>query len=835
MPPSFHRTPLPRAAWLRRAAACLAVALALPACAQTTNVVLGWNNLGMHCMDSDYGVFSILPPYNTIHAQIVRASGSVARLVTNATGYTVSYCAVGDPDLSTNTTSIGKTTFWDGTNTVAFFGVALAPDQGLPVPGPSYYMPGATNAQRQMAWDGSLLWHAAYGVPITPYDDTLRKNPYPLLQFMARTNATVLAANNIVLPVSDEMDCRACHASGRPEAAQPSGGWVWEPNPERDYRLNILRRHDEQRGTSAVYRAALAANQFHPDGLLLTVLRSGTPVLCARCHLSEALPGSGIAGIPPLTAAVHARHSTVADPETGLALDATTNRTACYRCHPGAVTRCLRGAMGNAIATNGLPSMQCQSCHGRLSDVGRADRTGWLDEPSCQQCHSGTATHNNGQIRYTSVFAAPGVPRTNVDATFATSSNTPLPGISLFRFSRGHGGLYCEACHGSTHAEFPSAHRNDNLYALQHQGHVGVLAECTSCHGTTPPSTAYTNGPHGMHPIGQQWVLDHHDNGAKSAGCLACHGADQRGTVLSRAHGVRTLTANFGTTITRTTWRGYQVNCYLCHRGSGNSNATANQPPVAQSRTAATAINTPVSIPLLASDADGPAALTNRIVTQPAGGTVALVPGQTNAWYTPGLWFGGTDTFTYAAFDGELDSNLATVTVTVAGGPYLAVVAPTSFVCSAIGGVYSTKVTAASATAWDATANHYWLRLLPGATGVGTGHVIFAVAPMTGTVARSGTLTVAGQVVAVRQDPALSYDTNRIVITAIRAEAGAAAAVDYTTTTNRLLQLEATADLRTDCWLGVRGALPGDGQTRHDQDPAATNRLQRFYRVRLYP
>ena len=32
---------------------------------------MGWNNLGMHCMDSDYSVFSILPPYNTINAQLI--------------------------------------------------------------------------------------------------------------------------------------------------------------------------------------------------------------------------------------------------------------------------------------------------------------------------------------------------------------------------------------------------------------------------------------------------------------------------------------------------------------------------------------------------------------------------------------------------------------------------------------------------------------------------------------------------------------------------------------------------------------------------------------------
>ena len=50
-----------------------------------TSVVLGWNNLGMHCMDSDYSVFSVLPPYNTIESQLI-VNGL---LVTNGTGYTV--------------------------------------------------------------------------------------------------------------------------------------------------------------------------------------------------------------------------------------------------------------------------------------------------------------------------------------------------------------------------------------------------------------------------------------------------------------------------------------------------------------------------------------------------------------------------------------------------------------------------------------------------------------------------------------------------------------------------------------------------------------------------
>jgi len=36
--------------------------------------VLGWNDLGMHCMDSDYSVFSILPPLNNVRAQVIDAA-----------------------------------------------------------------------------------------------------------------------------------------------------------------------------------------------------------------------------------------------------------------------------------------------------------------------------------------------------------------------------------------------------------------------------------------------------------------------------------------------------------------------------------------------------------------------------------------------------------------------------------------------------------------------------------------------------------------------------------------------------------------------------------------
>lgn len=62
-------------------------------------------------------------------------------------------------------------------------------------------------------------------------------------------------------------------------------------------------------------------------------------------------------------------------------------------------------------------------------------------------------------------------------------------------------------------------------------------------------------------------------------------------------------------------------------------------------------------------DPDGDA-LTARLVTAPQHGTLTLNADGTFT-YTPQAGFHGTDSFTYKANDGQLDSNLATVTITV--------------------------------------------------------------------------------------------------------------------------------------------------------------------------
>ncbi|HEX5400094.1 MAG TPA: Ig-like domain-containing protein [Verrucomicrobiae bacterium] len=625
----------------------------------------------MHCIDSDYSVFSILPPYNVIEAQLI-VNG---QLVTRSNGYTVTYQAVADPSGSFNSTAAGKGNFYDFA--LPLYGVNLPVDSGLL----DWGMPGTNNTPQAMLFEQTntpvpplpgvttpVNWWRAEGIPISPYDDAGKKNPYPLMLLAARdAGNNVIATNQIVLPISDEMDCRACHASGSADDARPAAGWVWDGNQERDFRLNILRLHDQHEFTNhaGLYAAALLARGFNPAGLYRSVTADKQPILCAACHADVALNIlNSYSNIPPFTASMHVYHGHVLDPILKTPLDDVANRSACYRCHPGSTTRCLRGAMGGAIAADGSMEMQCQSCHGNMSNVGSISRTGWLDEPACQSCHTGTAMSNNGQIRYTTCFTNStfGV-RIPANQTFATQSNTPAAGISLYRFSVGHGGLQCEACHGSTHAEFPSTHLNDNLRNIQIQGHAGVMVECSACHPTTP--TDYAGGPHGMHPVGTNWVTLHPDYAeGHSAQCRACHGADYRGTVLSRMQADRTLNA-FGT---KTFFRGAVVGCYNCHNGAGSESANNSIPPTVSNVSTNTTNDRAVPFTLPATGTD----LTLWIVSQPVNGSVGL--NGSNATYFPNPGFVGTDTFTFAAYDGSKDSALATGTVVVAQGQFSLIV-----------------------------------------------------------------------------------------------------------------------------------------------------------------
>ncbi len=518
-----------------------------PTSTSGTYTLLAWNDLGMHCFDgSDFSIFSILPPYNNLNAHLINKVGTSNKHITS--GVTLTYESL-TYNGHTNTQSSNKTNFWSYVTSL-FPGATSVNDVGLTGNSTPSTVPHA------MAYNSGHSWWEASGIPIVNRDDNNATNYYPMVRVVAKNTAgTTLATADVVLPVSDEMDCKKCHASTvSSTAARPIAGWENSTDALKDYKLNILKLHDEKHPiNSSDLNAVKAKGYTNYQASLYATAKSGTPILCASCHSSNALNTTSIGNAKSLTASLHSKHSGVTDPSNGLTLNSSSNRDACYSCHPGAATECLRGAMGSAKDAGGNQMMQCQSCHGTMSDVGNTNRTGWMDEPNCQVCHQ------SGQ-RYTSALVN-GSMRTVLDTKFATNPNTPAAGVSLYRFSTGHGDLQCSSCHGSTHAIFPSSHAEDNVISTQVQGHSGTIAECTACHTTMPSTT--TGGPHGMHSVGQSWVNSHEDVAERnSAQCTTCHGADYRGSALSKTFSARTLSAEGRT---KTYAKGAVVGCYDCH------------------------------------------------------------------------------------------------------------------------------------------------------------------------------------------------------------------------------------------------------------------------------
>jgi hypothetical protein len=500
-----------------------------------------WSELGMHCIDGkDYSIFSVLPPYNVIHAQLLK-KGEPPVPVTS--GVTITYVATPDTTKSVNTISSTKTNFW--TYVQALFHANPPKDTGLA----GYQVQSTT--PHAMSYNTTVGYWEAVGIPTINYDNAGNFNPFPMAKLVARdASGTVLATAKVVLAVSDEMSCKTCHASGSDPAAQPASGWVNNSDPAKDVKLNILKKHDDRWNISG-YLSQLQSNGYNYQSSLYQTAASGTPILCASCHSDNALGLPGLAGIGSESSDMHKLHGPQILQANGQTLDQnsqTNDLNSCYLCHPGPVTQCKRGAMNKVL---------CSSCHGTLSYASNPARNPWLVEPSCQLCHQ------NSQ-RYGTTFDSGGNWRTVTDQRFATNQNVPIAGSDLYRYSAGHGGVFCSACHGSPHAEYPTLQANDSVYPTALQGYVAKITECKVCHSNVPVTP--NGGPHGIHTLGQSWVDAHNDYAqGHLTECAYCHGADYKGSALSVAKVARKF--NAGDYGTKSFAAGHAFSCYDCHNG----------------------------------------------------------------------------------------------------------------------------------------------------------------------------------------------------------------------------------------------------------------------------
>jgi hypothetical protein len=272
----------------------------------------------------------------------------------------------------------------------------------------------------------------------------------------------------------------------------------------------------------------------------------------------------------------------------------------CYQCHPGRRTDCLRGAMANG-------GMLCQDCHGDMNQVGTdftdavspsnpgafnlgsdfytnaaTPRVPWANEPGCGSCHTGDVNDNmhgdpntvgdpEDGIRLMQAYltndpkATPIVPTNKRFAENTVTSGPAAGNPMLYRVSTGHGGVFCEGCHGATHGIWPNKNpgANDNVAANQLQGHSGVIIECSTCHGTAMDNQNTIDGPHGMHPVGENtsFARGGHENVNRS-GCSDCHGPGSRSQNVGTALSVAKADRNLRGTLVRA---GEPVGCTVCH------------------------------------------------------------------------------------------------------------------------------------------------------------------------------------------------------------------------------------------------------------------------------
>jgi hypothetical protein len=92
--------------------------------------------------------------------------------------------------------------------------------------------------------------------------------------------------------------------------------------------------------------------------------------------------------------------------------------------------------------------------------------------------------------------------------------------------------------------------------------------------------------------------------------------------------------------------------------------STNNTPPVANTLNISTNVNTAVGITLTGSDANNDP-LTFSVVSNPSHGNLSGTP--PNLTYIPNVNYTGSDSFTYKANDGLVDSSSATVSINIAG------------------------------------------------------------------------------------------------------------------------------------------------------------------------
>jgi hypothetical protein len=459
-------------------------------------IVVATNDLGMHCACPGSEYFMLLPPFNTLRAQVIERGGRSPVVLDDPNDIRVEYDTVENTEESLRADPYYQT--W----------MEMMPKYGF---GPAENAQGLIQGLTGATLDGEMEaktgegWWEVIGVPLFPDvsdnssladkvmidalgQDNPNRNPYLSVNVNVydQSNDNLLASATTVAPVAFGGCCN-CHLTVAENHGRPN------PTPLDSFQV-MGQLHEE--------RSAVPADNTHPGipGINIALIdpdgdgKPG-PVRCSSCHLDPAMGESTPPGM--LSTAEATKGQLMTDPNTdepyrvsdftfsdvlhrghlenpaALAMDPNLAQN-CYNCHPGNGVNCYRGHHATEIGTATLPDgtqverpvIWCTDCHGDLHQrvaEGQMEQP-WSEAtlPACEDCH-----RNTGEL-------------SPDDSTYL---HTGIFGRYLN--SRGHKNdkILCSTCHGAPHALYPSNLAKDNhqIEVLQ-LGLASPIGICDVCH-----------------------------------------------------------------------------------------------------------------------------------------------------------------------------------------------------------------------------------------------------------------------------------------------------------------------------------------------------------------
>ena len=364
------------------------------------------------------------------------------------------------------------------------------------------------------------------------------KNSYPLMRLVARNGAGSRARHDRHRPAGVRRD--GLHERATPRASGPGGaargGLGQRPDPQRDMRLNILRLHDERQAGDRAFTQRARGRRLQPrrpvrDGDDRRRRRSCAPAAI----VSEALSGSGSPGVEPLTQAVHGRHAGVIDPATGLTLDSTDEplRLLPLPSRLGDALPARRDGRGGRRrrhardAVPELPRLDERRRVRRRAPAGSTSRAARTVTPAPRPTTTARSATRRSSTRPGS-RASPSIRRS------PPTPNTPAAGlVAVSLLDRPRRPASARPATARRTPSFPASHATTTSRASQHQGHVGMLVECASCHGRSADDRQRRAARHA--PGRQRWVSRHRDRRRENGGTRAMPGLSRHGLSRHRA------------------------------------------------------------------------------------------------------------------------------------------------------------------------------------------------------------------------------------------------------------------------------------------------------------